>query len=309
MIAKSVTEKMKKIQVLMSTYNGANYLKQQLDSILCQEDVEVHCLIRDDGSTDDTLSILEEYKTAYSNIDLIVGDNLGYKASFMELLYCSSAEYDYFAFADQDDIWLKDKLSVAINKLSASESSSSMYFSNCTLVDENMKEFGMLHRDRRFIPSTHNQSIVLGFAHGCTMVFGQVARDLILKHRLKNNLAHDYWIPLVMMYLGQCIYDEDSYILYRQHAANTFGSDDSWWTVIKTKFKNLDVDKNKYSLAAQELLDGYSEDLSLDDFDNLTKISNYRKRGKMSLLFDSRMKRNTLRGTLYLKLMILISHF
>ena len=95
---------MKKVQVLLSTYNGEKYLKEQLDSIIAQKGVDVHILARDDGSKDDTIKILE----GYENIDIIKGSNIGVCKSFFELIN-KSGEYDYYSFADQDDVWDCDR--------------------------------------------------------------------------------------------------------------------------------------------------------------------------------------------------------
>ena len=124
---------MKKVQVLLSTYNGEKYLKEQLDSIIAQKGVDVHILARDDGSKDDTIKILE----GYENIDIIKGSNIGVCKSFFELIN-KSGEYDYYSFADQDDVWDCDKLVIAINKLEKCNSKPAVYASNTRLVDANL---------------------------------------------------------------------------------------------------------------------------------------------------------------------------
>lgn len=94
---------MYKVAVLLSTYNGSKYIKEQIDSILSQEGVNIDIYIRDDESTDETVNIIYEYKS--NNIFLTEGKNIGVGNSFMELLYSVPEIYDYYAFADQDDIW------------------------------------------------------------------------------------------------------------------------------------------------------------------------------------------------------------
>jgi rhamnosyltransferase len=104
----------KKVCVLLSTYNGEAYLREQIDSILAQIDVSVELIIRDDGSKDSTVKIINEYKNQYVNVLILDSyKNLGPANSFMELLY-ASGDADYYAFAEQDDIWLPEKLSKAI---------------------------------------------------------------------------------------------------------------------------------------------------------------------------------------------------
>ena len=103
---------MKKVCVLMSTYNGEKYLKEQIDSILKQKGVKVNLLVRDDGSTDNTLSLLEEYKKK-GLLDYCCGSNMKPARSFMELLSIAP-DSDYYAFSDQDDYWEHDKLFNAV---------------------------------------------------------------------------------------------------------------------------------------------------------------------------------------------------
>ena len=98
-----------KVLVLMSTYNGEKYLREQIDSILGQRGVEVSLLVRDDGSTDATLTTLDEYKES-GRLDYYCGNNLGPARSFMHLLQNAPAS-DFYAFSDQDDKWMDDKLS------------------------------------------------------------------------------------------------------------------------------------------------------------------------------------------------------
>ena len=128
---------MEKVAVLMSTYNGEQFLREQLDSILDQENVDLNLYVRDDGSNDHTIDILSEYADKHSNVHFYRGDkNLGACGSFLELL---SKEYDadYFALADQDDIWDKDKISVAIEKLKTLPADKpALYHSNLRIVDQ-----------------------------------------------------------------------------------------------------------------------------------------------------------------------------
>ena len=106
---------MKKIIVLMSTYNGEKYLQVQLDSILSQENVDLELLVRDDGSTDSTKTILERYQSE-GKLTWYSGKNKKPAYSFFDLLgKCKDA--DYYAFADQDDFWHEDKLINAIKRL------------------------------------------------------------------------------------------------------------------------------------------------------------------------------------------------
>ena len=129
-----------KILVLMSTYNGEQYIKEQIESILEQDGVNVHLLIRDDGSRDGTIEILKDYSKRYNNIEMYQGKNLGACQSFFNLMKNAGMEYDYYAFADQDDVWERDKLKAAISRIEGEEQIPVLYCGTYKLVDKELKE-------------------------------------------------------------------------------------------------------------------------------------------------------------------------
>ena len=126
------------VVVLMSTYNGERFLEKQLLSILQQQSCNVQLVIRDDGSSDNTVSIIKHYATMYTNIHLIVGQNVGFKNSFNELIqFASRCNSKYYAFVDQDDVWLKKKLQTAIDYLRKVDDNIPCAFSsNSKLIDQ-----------------------------------------------------------------------------------------------------------------------------------------------------------------------------
>ena len=109
---------MSKVLVLMSTLNGERYIREQLDSLLenASEDIQLDLMVRDDGSSDNTLNILNEYKDVL-HITCMRGENLGAAQSFRELIKSCPTGYHAFAYADQDDVWEKDKISAALESL------------------------------------------------------------------------------------------------------------------------------------------------------------------------------------------------
>ena len=130
---------MQSVLVMMSTYNGGRYLREQLNSILIQKGIALDIMIRDDMSTDDTKSILDEYKKKNKNISVIYGKNVGACQSFFELMKNAKLKYNYYAFCDQDDVWMDDKLITGINRLSdVKNDKPSLYYSGQTIVDDNL---------------------------------------------------------------------------------------------------------------------------------------------------------------------------
>lgn len=120
---------MKKVLVLMSTYNGEKWLKEQIDSILASREVKVDILVRDDGSSDNTLSILNLYKNN-NRLNYYVGENIGPAQSFRDLVDRCEFGYDAYAYADQDDIWSEKKLFYATEAL---EKTDTPYLWECGL--------------------------------------------------------------------------------------------------------------------------------------------------------------------------------
>ncbi|MGI8548912.1 MAG: glycosyltransferase, partial [Gemmatimonadaceae bacterium] len=130
------------VQVLLSTYNGCRYLPELLESILAQSGVDTRLLVRDDGSTDGTPELLRQYADVGA-LDMSIGPNIGVTRSFLWLLGNASADCDFVAFADQDDVWLTEKLARATTALArVADGVPAMYCSALTLVDSGLRPIG-----------------------------------------------------------------------------------------------------------------------------------------------------------------------
>lgn len=218
-----------KIVVLMSTYNvcggGAeDFLHRQLASILGQRDVEISLYIRDDGSKDNTIEIINEYSDKYKNITIIQdGANLGACRSFLKLM-ATEIDAEFFSLADQDDIWDEDKLSVAIDKLKTlPQDKPALYYSNQRVVDE----------DNNFIRISHAEPQVAinkyGFladplAAGCTCVYNRKLAEIAWRTKPETYSMHDTWIYNAAAMFGNVVYDFEPHMNYRQHNANVIGT-------------------------------------------------------------------------------------
>ncbi len=216
-----------KVLVIMSTYNGEKYLREQIDSILAQEQVDVSLYISDDCSKDNTVKIIREYQTDHKNIDLHINENnKNFTYNFLDALFNfkNNQTYDYYAFADQDDYWLPNKLITAVQKIKQT-GDCTMYCSNLTLVDGNLNEL-----KKTVLPVDFRQkyydTICKNIATGCTIVMDKKFKDLATQHYPENIYLHDYWLAVIANYCEQShfVYDtEPSYILYRQHESNQIG--------------------------------------------------------------------------------------
>ncbi len=278
--------------VLVCTYNGDKYLREQLDSILNQKGVDVHIKVADDCSTDSTLDILNEYKEKYSNFDFYENDiNKNFTYNFIDLLNSCDDKYDYYAFSDQDDVWDKEKLIVAINMLKKQEDciNGHLYISNQNVVDEHM----------HFIKKTYESSpefdirykyLCENICTGCTMVFDRDFKILACKYRPKNIVLHDHYYFLLSVFCAKFVYDHNAYINYRQHGNNLIGVNEKKTSLRKRIARTI---KRKYHISdlSREILEGYSNLISADDKKYITICSKYKKNvfSKLKLLFTKKI--------------------
>lgn len=194
---------MRKVNVMISTYNGEKYIKEQIDSILSQSYPEVSIYVRDDGSKDATLSILQEYERK-GKITLFSGNNIGYGKSFLTLLQFMPKE-EYYAFCDQDDIWCSDKLESAVHWLDK-EKGAAMYHGSFYNTNEQMEiidTYGPPKKKPTF-QRTITHCIHLGFS----MVFNDELRELVMLGKVDNLVTHDWWTELVAMEFATIYFDE-----------------------------------------------------------------------------------------------------
>ena len=211
----------------MSTYNGSRYIRTQLDSIIAQNIVNKELLIRDDGSTDDTVAIIEEYQRKYSWIRYYKEKNIGVQKSFFDLLKQADSNADYIAFADQDDEWLPDKLKRAVEILENRDHQIPLlYCSNKIITDENLQPIDVTVASPVKKTSFGN-ALVQNICTGCTAVINQSMVRMLQKNMpqdIDNIIMHDWWLYLTATCFGEVCYDQNSYIRYRQHGSNTSGA-------------------------------------------------------------------------------------
>lgn len=217
--------------ILMATYNGAAYLAMQLDSILQQTYVNWKLVIRDDGSTDDTLLVIADYVKRDNRISLVdYGTTHGSACiNFAALTKWASVNAcQYVLFADQDDIWNDDKITVSMQYLLAMEAEYSvelplLCYSNFQFMDEK----GALLPQRMKLPAELELRVMLNENHawGCTMVLNAAALKLIVPIPTEA-VNHDYWIALVISALGKTKLIPKDLLCYRQHLLNVSGNVD-----------------------------------------------------------------------------------
>lgn len=209
------------VEVLLSTYNGDRFLEQLLDSVLGQDYPRVRILVRDDGSQDGTRRVLDAYSSR-PDVSVVSGENIGAARSFFELLRLSSPSADYYAFCDQDDVWMPDKISRAVGSLAMGDASvPRLYCSSAVLVDQDLNAIGRSRIPRRG-PSFSN-ALVENIAIGCTVCMNRELRDMVRRASPPAHGMHDGWAYLVASAFGEVVYDPVPTVFYRQHGGNLVG--------------------------------------------------------------------------------------
>lgn len=289
------------ITVLMATYNGEKYIKEQIESILRQTNVSINLLIRDDGSTDSTVTIIKEYVNNYSNIKMLSGYNVGVAMNFIELLH-HSEESEFYAFADQDDIWDENKLSTGISLLRKENyQGPELYCCKVRDVDASGVEFGKVD-NRIKIADTLGKAMIFSNAQGSTMVFNNQLKQLIIKATpdfKKLGILHDAWIHKVCLAVGgKVIIDLESHMGYRVHGENVMARTPVNRSLLKKLIQLFQVEKEYYcSNIAKAIIDLYSDEIPEHNMEILSMTAYYRNNifYRMKLLFSKRVKTDNIK--------------
>jgi glycosyltransferase involved in cell wall biosynthesis len=244
---------MKKVQILMTTYNGERYLRTQIDSILEQDYPNIQLLIRDDGSSDSTLKILEEYSASNDKVSYYTGVNLGVVNSNFDLIKRADTTADYYSFADQDDYWMPNKISQAVLALEKLDKNQALlYCGRPTLADKDLKILDVKINTPDIRPCFNN-ALVENICTGCTAVINNTMLVLVKEHIPEYVIMHDWWFYLLATYFGQVYYDKESYILYRQHSDNVMGARTNYWNEFLTRLQNYKGNRGKIRKQLAEL--------------------------------------------------------
>lgn len=300
---------MYKVVVLMSTYNGEKYLQEQIESLLKQENVDLQILVRDDGSSDRTLDILQMYSKKYDCFSFYKNENLGPAKSFLDLV-ANAPTADFYAFCDQDDVWDSCKLTKAIEQLlKFDDNKPNLYYSNLRIVSSDLTFCRMSHKSIRYNTNKYS-ALIENLCTGCTAVFNYTAKKMISEHIPEKCTMHDTWIYIMCKMLGNTIYDPNAYISYRQHASNVVGTSLNRYSFSIIKNRILRIFERglqprltnavNFEKCFVPLLDEYSKY-------KVHKIVCYKKslKNRLSLLFDKDLNATTLYGKIRFKVHVL----
>lgn len=257
----------------MSAYNGENFIEQQIKSVLDQKCVEVRLVVRDDGSTDNTMEILHRIAKGYSEkIQVIGGTNVGIHKSFAELMeFAKPQKSEFVAFADQDDVWDKDKLYRAISQLE--EHQADFYSSAARLVDRNLNELGLTTSNQRQNDHYMNKlsGILTPGTQGCTIVLRDIFFNEIREIGIPDYYGHDTWITVVAYYIGKCVYDKVPTMSYRQHDKSWTGDRTNKFKQLIKEYKFFQGGMSRYHLLAKDLLDRFED--KIKDTNTINKLA------------------------------------
>lgn len=273
-----------KVAILLCTYHGQHYLAEQLDSFAAQSHTNWEVWASDDGSLDDTHTILQEYQQKWpaGRLSVHFGPAGGFAAHFLSLTCKAGIEADHYAYSDQDDVWEPNKLARAVEWLDTiPKNIPALYCARTRLVDANNNEIGASPLFSK--PPSFANALMQNIAGGNTMVFNNAARNLM--REAGENLpiiTHDWWAYMVVTGCGgKVFYDSEPTLRYRQHDANLVGMNASW----HARFRRLRMfwqgsfcEWNDRNIAALRAL---SHRLTLE---NLKILERFYKAREMSLI-------------------------
>lgn len=217
-----------KIDILLASYNGEKYIKEQINSILNQTYKNIRLIISDDCSTDSTPKILKEYEKKDNRIELHLNEkNMGVVKNIEYLL--KKVQAPYYMLADQDDYWLPEKAEKSLEKLK--DSNADLVFGDLEVVDENLNtiypsfnDYMLLSRKIKKYINNYKLNYLYNCVTGCTILAKKNTIENILPIPTNSKrLIHDHWIGLMTSFNGKLAYMPEKYIKYRQHGDNQVG--------------------------------------------------------------------------------------
>lgn len=278
---------MPKVEILMTTYNGQEFVAQQIDSILSQTFTDFNLVISDDHSTDKTFDILESYQKSYPEkirVQQPVHRYGNARDHFFALLKESKA--DYIFFCDQDDVWFNWKMEKMVHLMEEAETSYGtmtplLVFSDQTPTDSNLVPLSdslMKYQKQNPEIKGFRQLLFRNVVTGGAMAFNRALANKSLECTdLSSTNMHDYWLALVCSKFGRCVYLDKSTSYYRQHSNNSVGAHHvGSLSHIMNKLTHLGSVKNEYAKTKRQariFLDTYSNELDKEEKDFLVSYS------------------------------------
>lgn len=283
---------MSMVSIVMTTYNGEQYIAEQIESILASSFQDIEIFIYDDGSKDDTVSILKRYESLYPDkVHAYQNEvNLGVTKNFLQAI--SRTRSDYVMLCDQDDYWKKDKIEVTLKRMRQMEKKYGkelpmVVFTDAEVVDSELKTI-----DKSFFRSGHLNPRRTDLPHllmenkliGCTVMLNSSLRKIIAEHDLPMKAKfHDWWIALIAASFGKIAYVNQSTLLYRQHGNNVVGNS-GFLAYIKDRLMSLQKQRESLKVLqsqAEEFYTLYGKELNED---TRSHIQRFARLGKVNFI-------------------------
>jgi len=229
------------VAILMCTYNGEDFLGEQLDSIERQDYKNWTLYVNDDFSQDATMDILKRYQRKWGVKRLIIrrGPQKGFCRNFLQIICDKKINVDLYFLSDQDDVWMPHKLSHAIKKLSKLDlSKPALYCARTTYMSSDAKR--ILGQSDIFLkPPSFKNALIQSIAGGNTMAFNNPLKMVAQKYFNVDVVSHDWWLYILNELVeGETFYDHESTILYRQHSRSLIGANTGFIAKLK-RLRNL----------------------------------------------------------------------
>lgn len=294
------------ITILLAVYNGEKYLSEQIDSILNQTVNDCKIIIRDDGSSDNSVNIIDEYLKKFpEQITAIGGEPTGSAiGNFSELL--KNCDDDYIMFADQDDVWLPDKAQKSLDAMLNAENGNSgtpvLVHGDLTVTDDKLNIIAKSFFEyQKIIPNDLlvNRLLAQNYVTGCTVMINRALKNRALPIP-KDAPMHDWWLALVAACFGKIVTLKSPLIYYRQHGDNQVGAKSgSGISFISRKLKTIGTVRDNYNATYRQadlLLKSYG-DILPDDLKSIiaeyTKMKDYGRFKKIKTIKRYGFKKST----------------
>jgi len=301
----------KNVQILLSTYNGENYLREQLNSYIAMEGYEnIKVLIRDDGSTDGTKNILEEYKEVHG-FEVIYGKNLGVNHSVKILIENCDMNCEYFAISDQDDVWLTHKISLSLEHMQNTDVNKPTVFASRTMLASErlnpLKEIPIIKYGVSFF-----NAMVQNVLPGHTQVLNRELLNILRKNDLTNVLVIDWWIYMVASAIGEVTVSNQITVLHRQHGKNAVGYEANIFKHYLLRAKRiLAGDSYKLTQQLQTFYKQYESLISKEKEEEIRKFIYCQKNifSRLRYVFCSKIYRQTKFETFAMKILYVLGNY
>lgn len=299
--------------ILLSTYNGERYLRDQIESILTQTSTDWRLYVRDDGSTDATRVMLTGLAMRDSRISLFFEANLGVAGSFFRLLRTAGEAASVYVFCDQDDIWHPEKLAVQAAALAGRSGSPALTYSALRLVDA----AGAPLARQYSLPAAPEfpNILVQNRIAGCTMAINAAAASLVRENLPDptNVVMHDWWILLVVSAFGTMLPTPDILVDYRQHGGNVIGIKNGLAGSVQRLRRVLaQRGRNRLMAQATAFLQLFGDELSprqRNSVEHLLRTGRGPFRQRLYGVFDRSFQRTSRFDDLTLRLLAVVGHY